>query len=284
MGEKPEIVSTIAELRARLAVARQDGARIGLVPTMGALHEGHLSLVRETSARCGVTVVSIFVNPTQFGPNEDFARYPRTFESDCAKLAGLADVIFAPSVAEMYPDDFGTRIDVGGPALGLESDFRPHFFSGVATVVAKLLIAAMPDEAIFGEKDYQQLLVIRQMARDLRLPIDIPGGTIVREADGLAMSSRNAYLSPEERKIASQLNVVLHEVAKRVQRGEAILSTEAGGRAAFLRAGFTSVDYVAVRDAETLTPIESLTRPARVLAAVKLGTTRLIDNLPVRRG
>jgi pantoate--beta-alanine ligase len=237
--------------------------------------------VRETKARSARTVVSIFVNPAQFGPHEDFARYPRTFESDCAKLAGLADVVFAPSVAEMYPAGFATRIEMSGPALGLESDFRPHFFSGVATVVAKLLIAMMPDEATFGEKDYQQLLVIRRLVADLGLPIDIVSGETVREPDGLALSSRNAYLSPDERKIASQLNMVLREVAKQVQGGTPVTSAEASGGEALLRAGFSSIDYVAVRDAETLAPIEILTRPARVLAAAKIGTTRLIDNLPI---
>lgn len=281
MAEALEIVSTIVELRGRLMVHRERRTRIGLVPTMGALHEGHLSLVREARTRGGVTVVSIFVNPTQFGPSEDFARYPRTFESDCAKLAGLADVVFAPSVAEIYPDGFATRIEVGGAAVGLESDFRPHFFAGVATVVAKLLIACMPDEAIFGEKDYQQLLVIRQMVRDLRLPIDIPGGAIVREADGLAMSSRNAYLSPNERNIAGHLNVVLGDVVQRIRRGEPIASAEASGRDALLGHGFNSVDYIAVRDAETLAPIPNLERPARLLAAARVGTTRLIDNMAV---
>jgi pantoate--beta-alanine ligase len=279
MGIKPEIASTIADLRLRIAVARDAGARIGLVPTMGALHEGHLELVRQAKARCRVTVVSIFVNPTQFGPNEDFARYPRTFEADCAKLAGLADVVFAPSVAEMYPEGFATRLEIGGPALGLESDFRQHFFSGVATVVAKLLIAVMPDEASFGEKDYQQLLVIRRLVTDLGLPIEIVAGETVRETDGLAMSSRNAYLSPDERKIASRLNVVLREVARRVQQSEAVTSAEAYGRDALLSEGFSSVDYVAVRDAEKLAPIETLSRPARVLAGAKVGTTRLIDNV-----
>jgi len=248
---------------------------------MGALHEGHLSLVREARARCGVTVVSIFVNPTQFGPNEDFARYPRTFESDCAKLAGLADLIFAPPVAELYPDGFASCVEVGGPALGLESDFRPHFFSGVATVVAKLLIAVMPDEATFGEKDYQQLLVIRRLVTDLALPIEIVAGRTVREADGLAMSSRNAYLSSEERKTAAQLNIVLREVAENVRHRKPIAPAEAHGHEALLRAGFSSVDYVAVRDAETLAAVETLTRPARVLAAAKIGSTRLIDNLPI---
>jgi pantoate--beta-alanine ligase len=280
MGGKPDIVSTIAELRARLA-SREAGARIGLVPTMGALHAGHLSLVRETRARCGVTVVSIFVNPAQFGPNEDFARYPRNLKDDCAKLAGLADLVFAPSVAELYPDGFATSIEVGGPALGLESDFRPHFFSGVATVVAKLLIAVMPDEAMFGEKDYQQLLVIRRLVADLGLPIEIVAGQTMREPDGLALSSRNAYLSPEERKIAGQLNVVLREVAKKVRQAEPVTSAETWGCAALLHAGFASVDYVAVRNAETLMAIESVARPARVLAAAKIGTTRLIDNLAV---
>jgi pantoate--beta-alanine ligase len=278
MSSTPDIVNAIADLRARIAPLRERRVRIGLVPTMGALHEGHLSLVRETRERCGATVVSIFVNPTQFGPNEDFARYPRTFEADCAKLAGLAKLVFAPSVAEMYPHGFATRIEVGGPALGLESDFRPHFFSGVATVVAKLLIAVMPDEATFGEKDYQQLLVIRRLVADLGLPIEIVAGATVREPDGLAMSSRNAYLSPSERKIASQLNAVLREVAEKVQQGKAIATVEEHGREALLHAGFASVDYVAVRDAETLAPPETLTRPARVLAAAKIGSTRLIDN------
>jgi pantoate--beta-alanine ligase len=280
MGEKPEIASNVADLRARLFAARKQGARISLVPTMGALHEGHLSLVRETRVRCGVTVVSIFVNPTQFGPNEDFTRYPRTFESDCTKLADLADVVFAPSVGEMYPRGFATRIEVGGPALGLESDFRPHFFSGVATVVARLLIAVMPDEATFGEKDYQQLLVVRRLVADLGLPIEIVSGETVREPDGLALSSSNAYLSPDERKIASCLNAVLRDVAKRVQDRESIASAENWGHHALLRAGFASVDYVTVRDAETLAPIETLTQSARVLAAARVGTTRLIDNLP----
>jgi pantoate--beta-alanine ligase len=281
MAETPETVTTIAALRARIARLRAAGARIGLVPTMGALHEGHLSLVRETKARCGLTVVSIFVNPAQFGANEDFARYPRTFESDCAKLFGLADLVFAPSVAEIYPEGFATRIEVGGPALGLESDFRPHFFSGVAIVVAKLLIAAMPDEATFGEKDYQQLLVIRRFTTDLGLPIQIVSGRTVREPDGLAMSSRNAYLSLSERKIASQLNGVLRDIARKVQQGEPPASAEVWGREALLHAGFSSVDYVAVRDAETLAPIEALEHPARVLAAAGVGTTRLIDNVAV---
>jgi pantoate--beta-alanine ligase len=281
MRDTPEIVATVEELRRRVAAWRAQGRRIGLVPTMGALHDGHLSLVRETQSRCDATVVSIFVNPAQFAPHEDFARYPRTLSDDCAKLAGVAELVFAPSVAEMYPVGFATRIEVGGPALGLESDFRPHFFSGVATIVAKLLTAALPDEAIFGEKDYQQLLVIRQMVRDLRLPVEIAAGAIVREPDGLALSSRNAYLSPPERDIAKRLNRVLREVADQVRHGEPVATAEENGRDALLRSGFAAVDYVAVRNSETLAPTEALNRPARVLAAATVGRTRLIDNLPV---
>jgi len=276
---KPEIVTTIAELRARIAAWRARGARVGLVPTMGALHEGHLSLVRE--GRCDRTVVSIFVNPAQFAPHEDFDRYPRTLESDCGKLDGMADLVFAPSVAEIYPQGFATRIEVGGPSAGLESDFRPHFLSGVATVVAKLLIAATPDTAIFGEKDYQQLLVIRRLVSDLALPVEIAGGAIVREADGLAMSSRNAYLASDERRIAGRLNIVLKDVSALVRGGSAIAQAQAAGRDALLKAGFDCVDYVAVRDALTLARIENLERPARVLAAAKIGGTRLIDNLQI---
>jgi pantoate--beta-alanine ligase len=276
-----EIVTTIAQLRAQIADWRRGGARIGLVPTMGALHEGHLSLVRETATRCARTVVSIFVNPTQFAPHEDFDRYPRMLEEDCAKLAGLADLVFAPPVAEMYAKGSATRIEVGGPALGLESDSRPHFFSGVATVVAQLLIAAMPDVATFGEKDYQQLLVVRRLTTDLGLPIEILGGAIVREADGLAMSSRNAYLSAEERKVAERLNVILRDAAGMARDGSKIADAEAWAAEALREAGFDAVDYVAIRDAETLAPVGNLARPARILAAAKLGRTRLIDNLAV---
>lgn len=275
------VAPTIADLRHQIAAWRTGGARIGLIPTMGALHEGHLSLVRAIQVRGEKAVVSIFVNPTQFGPGEDFDRYPRTFESDCAKLEGIADLVFAPSVKEVYPDGFATKIEVGGPRVGLETDFRPHFFAGVATVVAKLLIAAMPDTAIFGEKDYQQLMVIRRLNADLGLPIEILGGAIVREADGLAMSSRNAYLSAAERKVAGQMNVILQAVAARVREGDKIAACEEAGKTALLNAGFGSVDYVAVRDAETLAPVTSLSRPARVVAAAKIGGTRLIDNFGV---
>ncbi|MGZ5938608.1 MAG: pantoate--beta-alanine ligase [Rhizomicrobium sp.] len=278
----PEIVTTVSDLRARISQWRKAGERVGLVPTMGALHEGHLSLVRETQKHCNRSVASIFVNPAQFAPHEDFDRYPRTLENDSGKLgdAGL-DLIFAPSVAEMYPSGFATKIEVGGPSAGLETDFRPHFFAGVATVVAKLLIAALPDYAIFGEKDYQQLLVIRRLTADLGLPIEIAGGAIIREPDGLAMSSRNAYLKPGERKVAGQLNVILKTTTFNVRAGAVIAAAEKLGAEALLKAGFTSVDYVAIRDAATLEKLERLDRPARILAAAKIGGTRLIDNMAV---
>lgn len=277
-----ETVSTIENLRARIADWRKGGARVGLVPTMGALHEGHLSLVRETGKRVDRVVVSIFVNPAQFAPHEDFDRYPRNVEADREKLAGTgAELIFAPSASEMYPIGFSTKIEVGGPSAGLETEFRPHFFGGVATVVAKLLIAAMPDFAMFGEKDYQQLLVIERLVMDLGLPIEIAGGAIVREADGLAMSSRNAYLRPDERKTAGQLNLILKAAAHRARAGDDIADVEAAASAALLEAGFNSVDYVAIRDAETLVKVENRNRPARILAAAKIGGTRLIDNMPV---
>jgi pantoate--beta-alanine ligase len=279
----PQIVNTIGLLRARLAAARREGARIGLVPTMGALHDGHLSLVHKTRKHANKVVVSIFVNPAQFAPHEDFDSYPRTLDADVRKLAaaGGADLIFAPSVGEMYPQGFATRIEVGGPSQGLETDFRPHFFVGVATVVAKLLLAVMPDVATFGEKDYQQLLVVRRLAADLGLATEVIGAPIIREPDGLAMSSRNAILNPGERRIAGQMNVVLKRAITSLRGGMPIAAAEEAGRCGLLEAGFASIDYVAVRDAKTLTPLAALDRPARLLAAAKVGSTRLIDNMAV---
>ncbi len=227
-------------------------------------------------------VVSILVTPGQFVPNEDLDRYPADVGSDSEKLAATgAELIFAPDTAEMYPEGFAVRIAVGGPSTGLETEFRPHFFSGVATVVAKLLIAAMPDLATFGEKDYQQLLVVRQLVRDLGMPIDIFGAPIVRESDGLAMSSRNAYLSPSERAIAAKLNIVLRDTIARMAGGGSISSAEVFGVETLRKAGFTSIDYVAIRDASTLAPISVLARPARILAAARVGNTRLIDNIGI---
>jgi pantoate--beta-alanine ligase len=278
---QPRIVSTIADLRAVLAPRRAGG--VAMVPTMGALHEGHLSLVR--AAPAPTVVVSIFVNPTQFAPHEDFDAYPRDLDSDLKKLAPLlsdnggSPIVFAPTAREIYPDGFATTITVGGPSAGLETDFRPHFFAGVATVVAKLLLAAMPDSAIFGEKDYQQLLVVRRLARDLGLATKIIGAPIAREADGLAMSSRNAYLDARERAIAGNLNKVLKDVIARARESGDLRDAEIFGVETLKAVGFDKVDYVAIRDAETLAVADSLGRPARILAAAKIGRTRLIDNM-----
>ncbi len=275
------IATTVAELRHALEPLRGKQG-VAMVPTMGALHAGHLALVAAAKAHTPHVVVSIFVNPTQFAPNEDFGSYPRTLEADKAKLAAAeTTLIFAPSAREIYPDGFATTVSVKGPAAGLESDFRPHFFDGVATVVAKLLIAAAPDYAMFGEKDYQQLLVVRRLVRDLGLPVRIIAVPISREPDGLAMSSRNAYLSPAERQVAGRLNRVLKDVIGRIHEGTDAAEAQAAGVAALKQAGFDSVDYLALRDAETLAPVTMIEKPARLLVAARIGKTRLIDNFPV---
>ena len=277
-----KVVTTVAGLREALAERKAANAsRVGMVPTMGALHEGHLTLVREARARAGTVVVSIFVNPTQFAPNEDFDAYPRTLDADLQKLGKQVDIVFAPTVREMYPQGFATTLSVAGPSTGLETDFRPHFFGGVATVVAKLLIAALPDIAMFGEKDYQQLLVVKRLVRDLALPVEIIGVPTLREADGLAMSSRNAYLSTDERKIAGELNVILKNAISRARASNDLRAAEASAIEALWAASFSHVDYVAIRDAETLDHITHLERPARILAAAKIGKTRLIDNMAI---
>jgi pantoate--beta-alanine ligase len=272
-------VTTVTELRAALAELKP--ARIGMVPTMGALHDGHVSLVTEAKKHCDHVVVSIFVNPAQFAPHEDFDAYPRTLDADLRKLADSAAIVFAPTAREMYPHGHATTLQVAGPSAGLETDFRPHFFAGVATVVAKLLIAAMPDIAVFGEKDYQQLLVIKRLVRDLALPITITGAPTEREPDGLALSSRNAYLSAQDRKIAASLNVILKDAIAKAQTFGHLRAAEAIAIEALWKAGFSHVDYVAIRDAETLDRITALERPARILAAVKVGATRLIDNMAI---
>ncbi|HLL27295.1 MAG TPA: pantoate--beta-alanine ligase [Xanthobacteraceae bacterium] len=287
MAARLRTVRTVKALRAAVAGFRSRKNSIALVPTMGALHDGHISLVRLARRTATRTVVSIFVNPTQFAPHEDFGRYPRTWKADIAALnAEKADLVFAPEVAELYPEGFATRIAPEGPALaGLEDKFRPHFFGGVATIVAKLLIAAMPDFAFFGEKDYQQLLVVKRLVRDLALPIRIVGGGTVREKDGLALSSRNVYLSPDERKAAPVLHRTLQESALAIARGEALASVMARGKVAIERAGF-KLDYFEARNADTLAPITSAKEgPIRLLVAAKIGPTRLIDNLgvPLRR-
>ena len=279
---RPVIVRSVADLRAKITAWRLAGETVAMVPTMGALHDGHLSLVEEGFRRATHVVVSIFVNPTQFAPHEDFQTYPRTEGTDVDKLAALGtDIVFAPNALEMYPLGSVTRVEVAGPALGLETDFRPHFFGGVATVVAKLLVACLPDVAIFGEKDYQQLAVVRQMVRDLMLPVEIVGGATVREADGLAMSSRNAYLSPEERAVAPRLIAEMRKVAATVRAGGDAAAALAEARTTLLAAGFRQVDYLEIRNAVTLAPLSEANEPLRLLAALWLGRTRLIDNIAV---
>jgi pantoate--beta-alanine ligase len=277
------VIRTLSALRKALARARGKGESIALVPTMGALHAGHLALVRLARRRADRVVVSIFVNPAQFAPNEDFGSYPRTWNADLAALAQLkVDLVWAPSVATMYPEGFATRIVPGGPALaGLEDAFRPHFFGGVCTVVAKLLLQVQPDIATFGEKDYQQLKVVTAMARDLDIPVKIVGVPTVRDKDGLALSSRNAYLSAGERAAAPTLRRVLKDCAGRLKDGQPIGTTLVRGRAAIEQAGFV-VDYLEARHVDTLAPIARLADgPIRLLVAARLGRTRLIDNIAV---
>ena len=280
---KPQVIRAIAPLRAWVSRVRAKGETVALVPTMGALHKGHLALVRFARRRADHVVVSIFVNPTQFGPTEDFSSYPRTWDADIAALSQLSvDAIWAPNIASMYPEGFATRIVPGGPAIaGLEDKFRPHFFGGVCTVVAKLLLQVAPDFATFGEKDYQQLKVVTAMARDLDIPTKIIGLPTVRERDGLAMSSRNAYLSADERTIAPTLYRLLQECAAQLKIGQSLAELLGEGEAEIERAGF-SVDYLEARHAETLAKIATIADgPVRLLVAAKLGRTRLIDNVAV---
>lgn len=276
------VVRDVLSLRNEIAAWRKAGLRIGLVPTMGALHEGHLSLVRTAKEKTDRVVTTLFVNPRQFAPHEDFERYPRDEAGDSAMLASAGcDLLYAPERAIMYPPGFATNVIVTDVSTPLEGEFRPHFFGGVATVVSKLLLQSLPDTAFFGEKDYQQLQVIKRMTRDLDIPVAIEGCATVRESDGLAMSSRNAYLNADERKVAARLNAIMHDAIKAARAGAPIDATEAEASQHILAAGFSSVDYVAIRDAETLAPIVDLARPARILAAAWLGKTRLIDNMAV---
>jgi len=276
------VVRNTPALRDAVAAWRKQGLSVGLVPTMGALHEGHLSLVRAAGARCDRVVASLFVNPKQFAPHEDFERYPRDEAGDSKLLASAGcTLLYAPERAAMYPDGFATSVIVSVVSTPLEGEFRPHFFGGVATVVAKLLLQGLPDAAFFGEKDYQQLLVIKRLARDLDIPVDVVGCPTVREGDGLAMSSRNAYLNADDRRVAARLNVIMHDAIKAARGGAPIVEAETEAKRHLSAAGFTGVDYVAIRDAETLAPIADLVRPARILAAAWLGKTRLIDNMAV---
>ncbi|MDE1174552.1 MAG: pantoate--beta-alanine ligase [Parvibaculaceae bacterium] len=277
------VARTVTDLREIVSGWRKAGLRVGLVPTMGALHAGHISLVDLARQQADRVVVSIFVNPTQFAPNEDFSAYPRIESADAEKLAGHADLIFAPSADEMYPQGFSTTVTVAGVSAPLEGSFRPTHFAGVATVVSKLLLQTLPDVAVFGEKDYQQLMVIRRMVADLNIPVAIVPGPTLRESDGLALSSRNAYLSPEQRAVAAKLNVILRESASSVAQGEDVATVTAEGERRIIEAGFDSVDYLAICDASSLTPFTSgkAGAPARILVAARIGRTRLIDNMPV---
>ena len=277
-----EVVRDVASLRAKVREWRRQDETVGLIPTMGALHDGHLALVKAALDSCDHAVTTIFVNPTQFAPNEDFEAYPRDEADDLFKLQALsADVVFVPPVEEMYADGFSTSVAVSGLTEGLCGATRPNFFGGVATVVSKLLLQALPDKAFFGEKDYQQLQVVTRMARDLDIPVEIVGVPTVREADGLAMSSRNWYLSPEERAAAPALYKVLCDIAAKLSAGQTSAAAIAEGRTVLEAAGFGAIDYIEVCDASSLEPLETADRPARVLAAAHLGRTRLIDNVAV---
>ncbi|MFZ0113869.1 MAG: pantoate--beta-alanine ligase [Xanthobacteraceae bacterium] len=275
---RPKVARTLKALDR--ATAEFATANVALVPTMGALHEGHLSLVRRARRHARRVIVSIFVNPAQFAPHEDLATYPRTWDADVAALAREGvDLVWAPSVSVMYPDGFVTRVTPEGPAkAGLEDSFRPHFFSGVATVVAKLFLQCRPDFAIFGEKDFQQLKVVTRLARDFDLRLKVIGAPIVREPDGLAMSSRNAYLTPAERAVAPVLHRTLQDCARRISAGSPLERVLADGRKTIAAAGFV-LDYLEARHADTLAPVRARgDEPIRLLVAARLGKTRLIDN------
>ncbi len=285
MATRPRIVRTVPSLRGAVVRFRRTGGKVALVPTMGALHAGHLALVRHAKRRARHVIVSIFVNPAQFAPHEDLATYPRAFDADVAALASTgtgADLVWAPPVDVMYPAGFTTRIVPAGPAVaGLEDRVRPHFFAGVATVVGKLLIQCQPDYAMFGEKDYQQLMVVTQMAKDLDLAVKIVGVPTVREPDGLALSSRNAYLSASDRAAAPALHRVLKQCAAAIAGGAHLAQVLDEGGAAIEAAGFT-LDYLEARNAATLEQIENATdAPIRLLVAARIGKTRLIDNIAV---
>ncbi len=278
------VVRSIAALRQTVSGWRRQGFNVGFVPTMGALHEGHLTLVREAGRRTDRVVASVFVNPTQFAAHEDLGTYPRQEARDAELLAEAGcHLLFAPPVEEMYPAGATTTISVGGPAEGLEGDFRPQMFGGVALVVAKLLNQVQADLAVFGEKDWQQLMVVRRLVRDLDIPTEIVGSPTTRDGHGLALSSRNAYLSEAELEIARRLNGVLAEAGAAATSGRPVETVEREACDALLAAGFDRIDYVAVRRGEDLAPFDSalVDAPGRILAAAWLGRTRLIDNMAV---
>lgn len=283
-----EVVRTIEEVRRVARGWRAAGLRSGLVPTMGALHDGHLTLVDRARAACDRTVATLFVNPLQFGPSEDFDAYPRTEARDIELLTSReCDVVFIPSVGELYPlgapspSTFPTSIHIAGMSERLCGAFRPGHFSGVATVVMKFFMIVQPDAAFFGEKDFQQLQIIRRMVKDLDVPFDIVGVATIREADGLAMSSRNQYLTPRERAVAPQLHAALQQVRLEALGGADVAGSIARAKASLLAQGFSSIDYVSLVDRETLEDLQQPAAGARLVAAARLGRTRLIDNIPV---
>jgi pantoate--beta-alanine ligase len=280
--KRPAVAPDLATLREAVAAWHAKGERVALVPTMGALHAGHMALAAEGLRRAERCVVSIFVNPTQFAPAEDFTTYPRTLEHDLDMIAEAGgDLVYAPHVSGIYPEGFATTISLSGPATaGLEDRFRPTHFAGVATIVAKLLIQARPDVALFGEKDFQQLCVIKRLALDLDLPVEIVGVPIVRDADGLALSSRNVYLDAKERAIAPVLHQALRQAARAIRQGSAIETSLQAARRVIADAGF-EIDYVEARDSASLAPLPAGAASGRILVAAKLGRTRLIDNVSV---
>ncbi|MES2722749.1 MAG: pantoate--beta-alanine ligase [Pseudomonadota bacterium] len=278
------IVRTVADLRSQVAAWRKVGESVGMVPTMGALHSGHLSLVTLAKTRAQRVVASVFVNPTQFAPHEDFDAYPRDEAKDAALLESVGcDLLFAPTVTEMYAPGFSTTVTVSGVSEPLDGAARPGHFAGVATVVSKLLLQCGPDVAVFGEKDYQQLQVIKRLVADLDIPVEVIGAPTARAQDGLALSSRNAYLTPAEREAAPSLAAALRDAVERLRAGTPVERVENTGRAALERAGFSRIDYFEVRDAADLAHLGPgpIIGPARILAAGILGKTRLIDNMAV---
>jgi pantoate--beta-alanine ligase len=283
MPKEPVILRGVADLRGQVATWRKAGETVALVPTMGALHDGHLSLMRLAGQQADRVVASIFVNPAQFGPGEDYERYPRTETEDVARLATVdVDAAFVPTAREMYPEGFATRVHIERLGDVLCGAHRPGHFDGMALVVVKLLTSALPDVAIFGEKDYQQLQIIRRFTADLNIPVSIMGAPIEREADGLALSSRNRYLTPEQRKTAVALSMALKAVRDTVKAGGDPSQAAAKAREDIVKAGFDSVDYIEVRDPSSLELVTKPGKPARVFGAARLGTTRLIDNWAIQ--
>ncbi len=277
-----QIIHTKKELKSAIKAQRDAGKIIGFVPTMGALHAGHLSLVDIAKSKADIVVVSIFVNKAQFAPHEDFAKYPRPLQSDIAMLQTCGtNIAYLPLMQEMYPEDFSTSIDIGLPGQILEGAFRPHFFAGVMLVVSKLFMQIAPDIAVFGEKDYQQLVLIKKMVAELDIPIEIIGAPVLRENDGLAMSSRNIYLSKEAREIAANLYKILLDVKEKLRIKGAAAPALSWGENALLKAGFEQVDYLVLCNAKTLQQLPVLQKPARLIATARLGGVRLLDNIAV---